>query len=223
MAQRTYPQAIHERANLYLHCMMEIKERLAVVRHMEESKLRRLFINEICSVQFRHICELIAIGCLAAQGDFKTQRAFREAYSPLGIFDALRKLYPGFFPQPTLRSYSNGEHRLTANKRPVIYAEQQVRALWSKSGVDLHRASVDKYLRRAFAHMRPLSDIAKHYHGLQALLESHAIPIHSDGDKVLLDVCLDDGGGRVVANFLTIDDLANTMFVESFASELSPE
>src|SRR3954453_22754628 len=105
----SYPKTVEERAKLYLHCMVEIKERLRLIEAILPADIGGLFKNEICSLQFRHICELIAIACLAAQGDFETQRAFREAYGPPEIFNALRTIFPRLFPQCTTVTFTPGK------------------------------------------------------------------------------------------------------------------
>jgi hypothetical protein len=107
-----YPKTLADRAKLYLHCMLEMRERLGVINALLEWRIPALFVREMAYLQLRHICEVLAIGCLAAQGDFKTQRAFRKEYRPPIIFDALRQIYPNYFPQPALRTWTEGRHHL---------------------------------------------------------------------------------------------------------------
>lgn len=227
MPKSSYPKTIEERAKLYLHCMVEIKERLRLVEGACAADTAPLFKNEICSLQFRHICELIAIACLAAQGDFKTQRAFREAYSPALIFNALREIFPFFFPQPSTVTYTPAEgsnparHHVAANTKGDAYGEQDIIKLWGRAGNDLHRASVDKYLKATFGKPPTLEPIAKHVLGLVRLLETHLIPIGTPETSLLLDVRLvGDEEENVVANFLTLDRNKSTISLATYRSKL---
>lgn len=196
---KSYPKTVEERAKLYLHCMVETKERIRLIEGTLVADINGLFKNEICSLQFRHICELIAIACLAAQGDFERQRAFREAYSPAEIFNALRKIFPRFFPQCTTVTLTPGQDgtpdclRLNANSKPDAFGEVDIVTLWRRSGDDLHRASVKKYLKAAFSPPKPALDpILRNVRGLVQLLETHVVPIGTPDSKLLLDVRLAD-------------------------------
>ena len=206
--------------------MVEIKERLHLINGILPANTNDLFKNEICSLQFRHICELIAISCLAAQGDFKTQKAFRESYSPLEIFNALRTINPHFFPQPSTVTFTKGEdgapnhHHLEAGTKPDAYTERDIIALWGRSGNDLHRASVKKYLKATFGSAPPLEPIYKHAHGIVRLLETHVIPIGAPDSPVLMDVRMSDGKDNVVANFLTIDSEKSTISLATYSAGL---
>ncbi|HEX2764026.1 MAG TPA: hypothetical protein VHM92_09345 [Allosphingosinicella sp.] len=221
MAKVSYPKTRQERAKLYVHCMLEIKERLTAVNFLLDSPMPALFKQETAYLQLRHICEVIAIACLAGQGDFKTQRAFTEEYSPPKIFNALRESYPAFFPQPCEIRSENGEHHLTANAKPGAYDEAAVTALWNRSSDHLHRASVKKYLSRAFGPPLPLDDIKKHVGGLILLLESHVVSIQAGQQKTLLQVNLEDGSGGMEAHFLNIDMENATIAVETFRGSVT--
>lgn len=224
----SYPKTVEERAKLYLHCMVEIKERLGLAANLLPVQgVNDLFKNEICSLQFRHICELIAIACLAAQGDFKTQKAFRESYSPKEIFNALRKTFASFFPEPSTITVTPGkdgkptEHHLDLNSKPDAYGEADIVKLWNQSGDHLHRASVRKYLKKSFSPSPPLAPILRHLTGLARLLETHVIPIGEPPCPLMLDVRLADAEDNVVANFLTIDREAGTIQVATYSAKLT--
>lgn len=216
MNRASFPSSKDDRAKLYIHCMIEIKERLAAMSFVLDSPILPLFKQETCYLHLRHICELIAIACLAAQGDFKTQRAFTEEYSPPKIFNALRKLHPNFFPQPSEAKSSNGVHSLSANKKSDAYDEAAVSDLWRRSGDHLHRASVQKYLSRTFGPVPSLNPVRAHIHGLVRLLESHVLPVHFEGENVLLSVNMEDGTGGLEAHFLHLDMEQGTVAIETF-------
>lgn len=206
MAKVFYPKTNTDKAKLYLHCMVEIKLRIRAIEAILSSDALPLFKHETGNLHLRHICELIAIACLAAQGDYDTQRAFTESYSPPKIFDALRKIYPAFFPQPIdVILGADGTRQILANEKPGAYNEQQVRNVWNQSGDALHRASVQKYLTKTFAPAPSLDGIYDHLHGIATLLEGHLIVIQDHPDRAeMLQVGLQGAEGETWAAFVTI-------------------
>lgn len=221
MAKVKYPETDEEKARLYLHAMVEIKLRLHhVATVLNSADTVPLFKNEICYLHFRHICELISIACLAAQGDYETHRVFREEYSPPKIFKALRTQYEHFFPQPctmtTEMMAGKQHHHVEANNVPGAYAESDVTKLWNEAGNHLHRASVTKFLATSLQ-VPSLDKPAAHLDGLVKLLNGHLLPIKTDLPKrVLLQVQLEDGADAVEARFIRMNEDGSGVTVESF-------
>lgn len=221
-----YPKTLEDRARLYLHCMVEIKERLRLIPEIVAVDTSDLFKNEICSLQFRHICELLAVACLAAQGDFQTQRAFREEYSPQKIFNALRIRFPNFFPLPTFVTMtpvdggSSNHHHVEVKQDPGTLNENGIVEMWSRSGDDLHRLSVKKYLKRTFAPPPRLELVVDRVQALGKLLNTHLIPIGDPEDMVFLEVRMEDGGGNAVAHFITLDQEKGVALVLGFQAKV---
>jgi hypothetical protein len=219
MARPAFPKSDHDKAKVYLHCMVEIKERLGVVEKFRQIPMQALFVNEACYLQLRYICELVAIGCLVAQGDYETQRTFREEHSPPKIFAALKRLHPHFFPQPMTITSSPGSHHFEANNKPDAYTEDQVANLWATSGDHLHRASITSYIKKTFAPPPDLASIDKHINGLVRLLECHLIPVWKGDQRRMLQVNLEDGTGNVDANWMDFDDTGG-MKISTFRSAI---
>ncbi len=218
----SYPKTIEERAKLYLHCMVEIRERLKIVRSLIDWKIQVLFVREMAYLQLRHSCEVLAIACLAAQGDFKTQRAFREEYRPSIIFKALRKQFPAFFPSSTKRTSGDGRHHLEWTPNSGAYTEDQVVALWNHAGDRLHRLSVAKYLKKSFRPEDPApDDLATHLAGMAKLLECHTVALGDPSlpKNTLLQVET-EWEGQVRAIFLHLDKVASTVTVQEWHAEL---
>lgn len=227
MPKIQYPKTDAEKAKLYLHCMMEIKLRIAAVNAILDSSALDLFKHETSYLHLRHICEIVSIACLAAQGDYETQRAFTEEYSPPKIFKALRQLYPHFFPEPcTLTSMplrdGSHHHHLDASPKEGAYVEKDITDLWNTAGNHLHRASVRRYLSNSLDRPPPdLTPITAHLNGLSRLLDDHIILVRNAGpQKVLLHVSLNVDEGGVGATFLHVDDVAATISVDSYRSTL---
>ena len=227
MVKIAYPKTNAEKAKLYLHCMVEVKERLHVVVELLALPIAPLFKQELCFLQFRYVCELIAIACLAAQGDYETQRDFTVSYKPPDIFKSLRKLYPDFFPIPaerivTVQDDGQRHHHVKQDYKPDAYTEEDVSSLWKAAGSHLHRASVNKYLRTTFVNKPPeLDGIARHLNGLIHLLNSHLIPIqHNATGDVRLLIEMGERHGPVRILFLNVNHVDCTMGVEEYLAEL---
>ena len=218
-----YPKTTADKAKLYLHCMVEIKERIKVIDAAQKMDAPALFICEIGQLQLRFICELIAISCLAAQGDFKTQRAFLEEYRPPKIFKALAKIYPDFFPQPSTRRSGPGKHFLTANAVPGSYGRDEIEEVWRKAGDFLHRTALEKYLKKTFDLPPPkIEEIEDRLGGLILLLENHLIVVsQTDKTGTILNVALNLTSDNVAADYLHVDYATDTITVEGYLSELA--
>lgn len=226
MTKVPYPKTNAEKAKLYLHTMVEVKERLNVVVEILALPVAPLFKQELCYLQFRYVCELIAIACLAAQGDYETQRAFKESHKPPEIFRALRKFYPNFFPVAAQRivTEANGtrHHHVEHGHKPDAYGEKEVSSLWQSAGDHLHRASVSKYLRTTFVNKPPeLDQIDRHLRGLARLLDAHLIPIQTEAEKeVMLLVELGQRHQPARIQFLHLNRDNSTIQIENFEASL---
>jgi len=98
------PQEKNKRLYLYRTLMAEIKERISYLDGALNKKynLPDLPRYEICHVQLRIICELIAISCLLAHGDIPAaySKQILARYEPHIIFKILEGLHPAFYPRP---------------------------------------------------------------------------------------------------------------------------
>jgi hypothetical protein len=226
MSKPSYPKTNAEKAKLYLHTMVEVKERLHVLVALLGLPIAPLFKQELCYLQLRYVCELIAIACLAAQGDYETQRSFTESYKPPEIFKALRDLYPDFFPVAAERIVTPKDgkrhHHVEHSHKPDAYAEADVTSLWRSAGAHLHRASVKKYLRTTFANKAPnLTDIARHLNGLTTLLDSHLIPIQRNPEEdVRLLIEMGQYHEPVRILFLNLNREMGTLGIEEYSAQL---
>ena len=221
MAKPKYPETCDERARVYLHCMLEIKERVKVIETVSRTFATPLFAKEICFLQLRYICELIAVALLTAQGDFKTQRAFTEEYSPPKIFAALKVLYPQFFPQPAVIRSVGNVHHIEPETRADACSEEELLMLWNSAGSHLHRASCDHYFKKTFGPQPQLADVQKHLSGIINLLECHLIKIQTNlSNPLFLHVILNNEEGETEVNFLHVDEDAGTISIERLKAQM---
>jgi len=66
-------------------------------------KLPDPLLKEFCFLQFRMICELIALACMAAHGDI-TSGNLREQWAADEIMKRLAELHPAFYPKPMIET-----------------------------------------------------------------------------------------------------------------------
>lgn len=92
-------------AATYCSCMEDVKSRLDVVRSVVEGRLstgQELFDYEVVSVQLRKALELIAFASMTANKELyaKEHAKFANHWRVKTMLESLRKLHPGFYPQP---------------------------------------------------------------------------------------------------------------------------
>ncbi len=216
MVASIYPSTRDEKARTYLVVMEEVRSRFQAIDVAVNSPLHPILIREICYLELRHICELVAIGCLIAQGDFKSYRTFREAYSPIPIFKHLESLHESFFPQPVDRSEKDRNVHLEFNEKPNAITRKELEKLWQQSGDHLHRLSASKFFKPKDIDPDIIGKIINIKQKMVELLDNHGISIPSP--KVMLVVSLSQPDCRVIAHFLNyLPD--GKMTVEEFKLE----
>lgn len=186
MAKPSLPTSKQDKASAYLNVLFEIKSRLQLIQQTKSSNLPYGIAREVCHLQLRHICELIAIGCLIVQGDYTSAPQFKDEYRPPNIFRALEK-YEGFFPQPaTITVDANGNRDIQFNNHPNAMTRQEVERLWGMTGNFLHRLKIGSFFRREdVSPERPWTEVETNVDGLIALLQTHGIAMHRPKTMVL--------------------------------------
>jgi len=174
--------SMNEQEILRLYCILmeEVKIRIDTVNftYQNRDKLPPVVVREICYLQFRFVCETVALACLAAHSELK-DRAVNRAYEPDKIMKRLEKLNPFFYPQPIER------HRATDSKGPIIIGprdvkhlrKKELRELWIKAGGILHRGSMLKILRKEKPDNGDYSDIFDWSEKITGLLNTHWITL----------------------------------------------
>lgn len=170
-----YPSDIYERTKLYLRVMEEIKYRIKYLNENLDSLSGAGVKYEVCTLQLRHICELIAMSCIVSQGDFTTYKSLNKEYSPSKIFYTLEKLNRDFFPVDVVIKRESDQifYARGNNKKSISRIELQ--SLWSRSGDALHRASLNKFLRNVTIPKTHFDKIVKDRDSIVELMKSHSI------------------------------------------------
>jgi hypothetical protein len=129
---------------------------------MEEAKIRALSINtighaallpyplvrEYAYLQLRMLCELIALGCLAAHGDITQTKYFqREAYKADEILKRLEGLHQQFYPVPVWPKFSPGHVHLEAHPPGFDFlSKDDLLQLYGKCGDVLHKGRLPRII-----------------------------------------------------------------------------
>lgn len=187
---------------LYVILMEELKRRRNVVADVLQGKfsLPQGIAVELCYLQLRMICELIALACLAAHGDIPATKSgkMQKAFAPGTILNELEKLHPVFYPVPGEQIRSKDG---SISVRPIkegFLTKDQLLQLWAKCGDRLHRGSM-KNIARPF----PLdfSKIADWDKKILRLLSHHQIVLKDDRYQLWV-LMQSDKDGRVTAHLM---------------------
>ncbi len=166
-----------EGLKLYLILMEELKVRFRIINETFENKtnLPPALVREICFLQFRFSCEIIALSCLAAHGDIPRSKAMISSYEPRKIFKELSDLKPNFYPQPMELVDANGAKVLQGLPDKEHLKKDELLKLWGISGNFLHRTPMAKLYSKQPKKPDDFSDIFCWSRKLTGLLNSHWI------------------------------------------------
>jgi hypothetical protein len=159
--------------------MDEIKRRSSIIDSVlaDEALLPPIVRAELCYLQLRMICELIALGCLAVHGDIEATRTgrMRKAYAADWIINSLSGLHPGFYPHAS--RLVNGDPAKRPRIEPVMtgfLTKEDIISLWRECGDFLHRGTLRSILSNKSR--RPnFSPIQTHINKIVTLLNEHLI------------------------------------------------
>ena len=180
---------------LYCLLMEELKRRRNIIADVSKFNLPQGIAIELCYLQLRMICELIALGCLAAHGDIPAARSgkMRKEYRPGTILSELERLHADFYPVP-------GRQILGSNGAPIrveritepYLTKSNLMTLWSECGKILHRGSM-KDIDRPF--VVDFNKIAEWDKQLLKLLSHHQIQLRDDRYQLWI-IMQGKGNGR---------------------------
>jgi hypothetical protein len=172
----------------YNGLMQEVKARFAWIEFVAQGKsgLDSRLVHEFGHLQLRFICELIALGCLAAHGDIKETKSskFQRAWSANDILQGLERLHPDFFPQPFQRT----ERTQLVDGRQVrawhmakcdldCMTKSELLRLYQRCGDALHRGSLHANLSKPGAVRKSFPDIVQPAQRIANLLSQHRIDL----------------------------------------------
>lgn len=159
-------------------------------------RLRGKIAEELCYLQLRMICELIAIGCLILHGNLKPKAALFKTYKADWLMGELEKLHPKFFPtalenqDPLIGGIFDLDG---AKKKSGFLTRIELQNLWREAGGKLHRGSAKNILKNdpplQIQRVRQWRD------KIVGLLNRHMAKTRDE--EVLCVFSMDDGAGAV--------------------------
>lgn len=137
--------------------MRELKQRHVGVADILKGKheLQKWMVQDICYLQFRFMCELIALGSLVMHGDIPEANSsrLRDAYKADKIINLLSQLHPQFYPRPveaipdcpeTIDSEGKHSQRWTLKSVTDDYlTKDDLVSLWRECGERLHAGTLN--------------------------------------------------------------------------------
>lgn len=130
----------------YLPLMHELAIRIDLVAHACDGRLNLTppYAREYAYLQFRRMCELIALGCLQLHGDLpQTQtQSTKKEWNAEKIMRILHKSYPHSFPQSVTREKTPKGENIRANSKPNALTREEFKRLYSECGEVLHRGTI---------------------------------------------------------------------------------
>ena len=187
--------------HLYRLIMTEIKERCAVLETVASQKVNvwPVAAYEMGHLQLRIICELIALGCLAAHGDIPATYSKRlmTTYEPGRIFSELAALHPNFYPRACAKEVTieGGFTNVAVLDDGDYLSKDDLIALHGKTGNVLHRGRL-KDIGRGF-HL-DFGAIQEYRNKIVDMLRLHMISLY-DQKRLVLIVMNDPQTGNVGA------------------------
>ena len=173
-----------EAIRLYCFLMEEVKVRFEIINrtYQNPENLPPMMVREICYLQFRSICEIIALACLVAHGDIPETQALKDTYEPGKIIKRLEQLNPFFYPQPMELIKDEESKRAVLKGRPDVnhLSQQELPTLWGRAGDVLHRSPMVKVLSQQNSTSDDFTDIFNWGAKLTGLLNTHWITLEEN-------------------------------------------
>lgn len=183
-----------ERIQLYANLMEEVRIRTDFINDLIEKRKdwRPQFLGEVCWLQLRMICEVIALACLLAHGDVNGKNQL-ERQKPKEIFAILADINPDFFPKPISLEADRGSvvQRIGEN----FLTPQGLVDLWNKTGDRLHRGKsrhlIATHKTGPTVNLEEIGDALKK---IVELLQFHVIVAAGFRRAILVEMCVAETG-----------------------------
>jgi hypothetical protein len=179
--------------NNYLDLMEEIKVRIRIINFtaLNVSGFPSLMVREICYLQFRLICEMIALGCLVARGSMQGVDALRETYQADKIIKQMGRAHTAFYPEPGNITRNPKNPLLLTFEGKAATADyltkERLKELWRKTADVLHRGSYTK-LHAPNIVQPDMSDVYTWSSRITTLLSDHLIAITNTDNAFIVSL-----------------------------------
>ena len=171
---------------MYCNIMGEIKARHQIILNLYAGvfNVPPLASYELCYLQFRMICELIALGCLAVHGDSgKTlTKRLHDAHEADFILKKLEQLHPRFYPEPGYQlDRPSGGHVFIPANNPMKKADL-IKLYW-RCGEILHRGRFKNIKQERVSNFDDVIPLCRR---IADLLKFHRIAFLNSEDQLWL-------------------------------------
>lgn len=180
-------------ANLYRSLMHEARIRIDLFNHILSggTKLPEAMVHELCYLNMRMICELVALGCLVIHYDISENsltKKLKNEWHAEKIIERLHALHPHSFPQQAEVS----EKGVTGNTNNNALSRDEFFKIYGKCGDALHRGTLKKILKTDKAPYGKihLPDIVRWIQKVEDLLGCHLV-VMADGKTIVVCVLRD--------------------------------
>lgn len=168
--------------------MEEAYTRIDAIDHgtLNRTGLASPFVQEFAYLQFRKLCELMAVACLLAHGDIQGAASMRKEWNADKIIKRLASLDPNFFPYLVDFDLNppQGQHKGVIGREGGLTKEEMLK-IYYECDNHLHVGSLTKLLKGKIPLRVHYPDITAKAQKFRSLIGSHSVFL-SGGNKVFL-------------------------------------
>lgn len=162
-------------------------------------------VREFSFLQLRMLCELIALGCLAAHGDIAEThtKRFREEWSAEKILRGLERLHPMFFPEAMEQLPGDGAMKSRLKSASNFLTKPELVQLYNKCGEALHKGTIARLTKRPADRNPDNSDVVQWTTKAHRLLGIHSIHLF-DGSAYMISYLRSASSGKAGVAFAEV-------------------
>ena len=177
--------------------MHELVTRIQLVADACNGKLNLTlpYAREYCYLQFRRMCELVALGCLQLHGDIPAVRtnALKKEWNADKIMQRLHKSHPHAFPQSVVRTLENGIWHFEGNSLPNALTLKEFKALYQECGGVLHRGTIKSIEAEGPLAQEDFEKVVRWQNKVVDLMNQHIIARKTDKGMYLISLKSENG------------------------------
>jgi hypothetical protein len=209
--------SVKDAVGSYLPLMHELASRIELVGRICNNgyDIPFPYAQEFAYLQFRHMCELIALGCLQLHGDLPitSSKSTKSEWNAHKIMNLLSKYHSHCFPQCVKRTAGNHGCEIQANFNPNALTFSEYKSLYNECGRYLHRGSIRTIQAAGPLGQNDLKKLLRWHGKIVALMNEHLIGRSSTSAFYLIS--LRTTSGFPECSLFTKNEL-DEMEVESF-------
>lgn len=173
----------------YANVLDEIRARILGINTIVAgtTSLPSWMTAELCYLQLRLLCELVAIGCLLAHGDIDATKSkkIQKQYAADDILKQLEQLHPNFYPHPVVCTFSPSNVHIERIESGYL-TKQELITLYHECGGHLHRGSLNSIFHTTKPKQPPTLERALSWGAkFSNLLSQHHIASHTNQSHFL--------------------------------------